>query len=172
MSSEDNIVKRVQNGDADAFERLVEAYQGPLFVLARNMTGNGVTAGDIVQDTFLAAFEHIGRFDPRRGRFSTWLFSIARNKCINARNKTVETLGLDLEQVAAPDDVETQCERGILLARLDAALALLPDRDRAVFVLAEIQELPLAEVAAIEGVPVGTVKSRLSRTRSKLRRLL
>ena len=172
MNSEKNAIKRVQNGDAASFEQLVETYGRPLFVLARNLLQDEAMANDLVQDTFLAAFANMGSFDPEKGRFAAWLYAIARNKCFNARKKARETPVTDMERIPGSDDLERQCGERELFARLDGALAGLPDRDRAVFVLAEIQELPLAEVAEIEGVPVGTVKSRLWRVKRKLGRLL
>lgn len=172
MTSELNAIKRVQNGDAASFEPLVAAYQRPLMVLARNMLSDQSLALEAVQDTFLAAFANIAAFDPDKGGFSSWLYAIARNKCRNAGKRAAREVKADLEQVADSRDVERSCAESEFLHQLDRALDRLPEQDKAVFVLAEISELPLAEVARMEGLPVGTVKSRLSRTKEKLRRML
>ncbi len=172
MSSRENAIKRVLNGDAASFESLVREFQNPLFTLARNYLGGDSQALDLVQETFLAAYANIGRFDPAMGSFSTWLYAIARNKCLNVRRRACEHTGVEADLQAGGEDVERSCAERELFLQLDEALARLPDRERMVFVLAEIQEFSLAEVAELEGVPVGTVKSRLWRTKEKLRRLL
>jgi RNA polymerase sigma-70 factor (ECF subfamily) len=117
------------------------------------------------QDALLAAFRHRDAFDARRGSFRAWLFGIARNGARNALRKKRPTPVATLPERGAVD-ASRDGEAG---ARLDAALEALPAAQRAAFVLAEIHGLTHEEVAAIEGVAVGTVKSRTARARERLR---
>jgi len=126
----------------------------------------------VVQDTFIAAFTHICSFDPERGSFCTWLYRIARNLALNARKKRrdqplPEDLVIADERTPA-DDVQNN----EIFRRLDQALEELRFQDRVVFVLTELEGLSYAEVARIEGLRIGTVKSRLARARARLRSLL
>jgi RNA polymerase sigma-70 factor (ECF subfamily) len=106
-----------------------------------------------------------------RPRFSTWLFSIARNKCLNALKKGVPTPS---DELPAPHDPATPAdalERKELLERLDAALDSLPEEMKTAFVLTEFSGLSSEEVAEIQGVEPGTVRSRVSRARDRIREM-
>jgi RNA polymerase sigma-70 factor, ECF subfamily len=165
-------IQRVLAGDRDAFRLLVERYQGPLLCLVGNIFADKNDCDDIAQDTFLAAYRRLGSYDPTKAKFSTWLLTIARNKCVNRHKKrkpvVVDELPPRLDY-RGPDDDAVGAE---LFARLDRALDELPMEQKAAFVLAEIQGLPHDEICRIEGVPLGTVKSRISRAKEKLRALL
>jgi RNA polymerase sigma-70 factor (ECF subfamily) len=163
-------IARVLTGEVEAFRPLVERYQGPLLALVRNLLPRGSDVEALAQETFLAAFRHLRSFDPARSAFSTWLFAIARNKCLNER-KRPRPAGSAPEpaHVRTP---EAEAAGAELAQRLDECLAELPFEQRSAFVLAELHGLSLQEVGRIEGVAVGTVKSRLSRARARLRALL
>jgi RNA polymerase sigma-70 factor (ECF subfamily) len=106
-----------------------------------------------------------------RAAFSTWLFTIARNRCINLLKRS-STVSLEkpasVEDVTSADTLASQ----ELSEQLDRALAALPVEQRSAFVLAEIEELPYAEIARIERTSLGTVKSRIHRAKQRLRSLL
>lgn len=165
-------IRRVLGGDAEAFRFLVERYRRPLFSLVRNLTPAGTDPEDVAQDVFLSVFRHLASFDPRRAAFSTWLFTVARNRCRNecARRRPIAVAeppeGID------PRGPEQDASRAELFRKLDAALEALPFEQRSAFVLAEIEGLSYEEIRRIEGVSLGTVKSRVSRAREKLRSLL
>ncbi len=168
---ENDIIARVKAGHASDFEHLVRQYQGPLFRFVGNLVDNAIVE-DLVQDVFLAAFSHIQDFDPQRGSFCTWIFRIARNRALNARKKKREQL---LSQ--PPDIADKRTPSQTLLAkeafdRLDQALNELAFQDRVIFVLAELENFSYAQIAQLEQLALGTVKSRLSRIKTKLRAAL
>ena len=115
---------------------------------------------DLAQEVFVAAFTHLDSFDPKRAKFSTWLLTIARNRCCNflkRRSQTTRELGDPVADAVSPamDVVDSET-----WSRLDAALDRLSLEQRTAFVLAEIQDMPLAEIAVIEGVPSTRITTR------------
>jgi RNA polymerase sigma-70 factor (ECF subfamily) len=121
---------------------------------------------------FLAAFRRLSSFDASRSAFSTWLFTIARNRCRNELARRRPVTAAELPEVVDAHSPEQAASEAELLRRLDSALADLPFEQRSAFLLAELQGLSYEEVARIEGVGLGTVKSRIARAREKLRLLL
>ena len=172
MHDELHIIERVLAGETGAFRVLVESHQRLVFQFARNMLRSVEDAEDLTQEVFVAAFQNLATFDGNKARLSTWLLTIARNRCCNhLKRRQTETLG-DVDTVdrsLPPDDAAIQCE---VWQQLSAALDTLPLEQRTAFVLAEIQELPHAEIALIEGIELGTVKSRVSRAKERLRQAL
>lgn len=172
VEQENQLIARVQNGSTKDFERLVQVYQNPLFRIIGNLVQPAHQLEDLVQDIFLAAFANIGRFDPNKGKFRTWLYAIARNRALNAQKKHREG---QLPDGWDPTDERTPMDDLIVkeaFAHLDRALSRLKFQDRMIFILAELEGLPYADIAGIEKIPLGTVKSRLARVRGKLRRAL
>lgn len=154
--------------DLTSFRRIVECHQSGLFALVRNLGLDGHTCEDVVQDAFLSALRHADGFDPRRGSYRAWLYGIARNGALNVIRKKRPVLLPALPEVG--DDPRRR--EPVEFERLDEALRTLPLEQRSALVLAEIHGLTHEEVAAIEGVAVGTVKSRTSRARETLRAAL
>jgi RNA polymerase sigma-70 factor (ECF subfamily) len=171
MSEEEAIIRRVLSGDTQAFRWIVERYQGPIYRLVRNLLVGTADVEDLAQETFLAAYQNLAAFDARRGTFATWLFVIARNKCLNAVKRRRPVADANTEPVDRRT-AESALAESEWMRRFDAALAALPFEQRTAFFLAEIEGLPQDEIARMEGVPVGTVKSRVSRAKEKLRTLL
>jgi RNA polymerase sigma-70 factor (ECF subfamily) len=165
------VIRRILAGDTEAFRLLVVRYQRPLFGFIRNLVP-GPDGEDIAQDVFLAAFANLASFDPSRAGFSTWLFTIARNRCLAALKKRRPVLCARLPERADSRTPDVEASEEEWFRRLDDALEQLPVEQRTAFVLAELQGLAHDEIARMEGVSVGTVKSRLSRAREKLRALL
>ena len=172
MNDDLDAIRRVLADDVESFRRLVERYQRPLLTLVRNLTPPHTDHEGVAQEVFLAAFRCLASFDPQRAAFSTWLFTIARNRCRNelARRRPV-TLA-ELPEVVDPRSPEMAASQAELFRQLDAALDALPFEQRSAFVLAQLQGLSYEDVGRIEGVGVGTVKSRIARAREKLRCLL
>lgn len=169
--SDARTIERVLKGETHAFRLLVDRYQGPLFGLLDNLL-TAADCEDVAQETFLTAFDSLHRYDPDQGRFSTWLLTIGRNKGINLLQKRRPQTVERPPELLDPNTPESMLMQGEWFRRLDAAMAALPLEQRAVFVLADIQELSYEEISRIEGVQMGTVKSRLNRARQKLRALL
>jgi RNA polymerase sigma-70 factor (ECF subfamily) len=172
MSDDLPAIRRVLGGDLEAFRVLVQRHQGPLCCLIRNLVPDAHDAEDLAQDVFLTAYRKLASYDPGRGAFSTWLLTIARNRCRNALKKPRPRPLADLPDVAEDRPPDAELTEAEWFRLLDRALDALPFEQKTAFVLAEIQGLSHEEVGRIEGVPVGTVKSRLSRAREKLRSLL
>lgn len=169
MDEDQRDIAHVLAGATDAFRGLVERHQRLVWTFAWNMLRNDADAEDLVQEVFVAAFRNLAAFDVHRARFSTWLLTIARNRCCTRLKTRAPTIASDepSDGDAAPDTAVADSE---LWQQLDAALERLPAEQRSAFVLAEIQELPYSEIAAIAGVEIGTVKSRVSRAKARLRK--
>lgn len=180
MPDEDRLIQAAQGGDLDAFNQLVLVYQGQVYALAYRLLGNQETAADVTQDTFLAAFQHLDRFE--RGSLRAWLLRIATNRCYDylRRRRTRPTSPLEIlftrpeaaeahRQFGVEDDPEQYAERQELLAEIQRALDTLPPAQRVVVVLCDVEGLPYREAAEVIGISLGTLKSRLSRARTRLR---
>jgi RNA polymerase sigma-70 factor, ECF subfamily len=176
----DTLVQRVQNGDRQAFNRLILRSQDVIVSLCTHLMRNRSEGEDAAQDTFIKAFQEIGTF---RGeaQFSTWLYSIAVNVCRNRLRSFWQKLFSHSISTGMPDVekdlTETieildsspwpseQLEKKELRDQIKRVLVQLPARYRELIVLRDIKELSYAEIATILGVPVGTVKSGLARAR-------
>ena len=172
MADEDSDLDRARKGDREAFGRLVRRHQRRVYAAALHILGNHSDADDVAQEAFVRAYRGLASFDPERSAFSTWLFTIARNRCRNELARRRPVVGAELPDVVdlrSPDRAASEAE---LFRELDAALDALPFEQRSAFVLAQLQGLSYEEVGRIEGVGVGTVKSRIARAREKLRSLL
>ena len=168
MAEETDIIQRVLRGDPAAFKLLVERYQKRVIRMARSITGDGDTCEDLAQEVFLAAYSSLRRFDPARSRFSTWLFTIARNKSLNAlKKRRPRVLGTLPEPVDDGKPYEDAARRE-LFAKLDRALVSLPASQRRAFVLVQFEGLAYEEAAQIEATRVGTIKSRVNRAKARL----
>jgi RNA polymerase sigma-70 factor (ECF subfamily) len=168
-------LERCRRGDASAFRTLVECYQDRVFALCVALAGRA-DAEDLAQETFARAHAALGRFDPSgSATLGGWLLTIARRLCADrargARLRVEVAVGVP---VGPADDrgPEERLVRARLGDRLRAAIAALPDDQRAVIALREWDGLDYNEIAAIEAVPVGTVRSRLARARQALREAL
>jgi len=165
------LVRRVLAGQTDDFRAIVDRHQQPIFRFALGLLGNREEAEDITQEAFLAAFANLSGYDSSRAAFSTWLFTIARNRCVNLlkRSRPIALNEPDsIGDVTSADPIASQ----ELSQQLDRALAALPAEQRSAFFLAEIEELPYAEIARIERTSLGTVKSRIHRAKQRLQSLL
>jgi len=185
MNSEEveELVRRAQHGDVPAFERLIGAHVALVRRFARAFARSHEAAADLAQDALLKVYRSIAgyRF---QSSFSTWLYAIVRNVYLDdarsragrdrAAERPLEASGLDSDPMADPDAqrADRRFEREELRRRVWAALGEVPAEFRATLLLYDIEGLTYEEIAAIENAPLGTVKSRLSRGRDHLRRVL
>jgi RNA polymerase sigma-70 factor (ECF subfamily) len=176
-----HLIRSAQAGDLEAFNALVLAHQDQVYSLALRFMGQRAPAEDATQEAFLRAFRAIRTF--RGDRFRAWLLSIVANTCrdelrrqrrqpsqsLDARRDD-DTLALDpADPGPTPEDGAMNSE---LRAALERALLQLPEDWRLVVVLSDVHGLSYQEVAQVAALPVGTVKSRLSRARGRLRDIL
>ncbi len=169
---EPNLIKRSCAGNFDAFEHLVRAHQDRIYNLAYRITGNHEDAADAAQDAFVRAYQALPRF---RGEasFSTWLHRIATNTALDLVRRRPEVPPVELPaDHAGPDDPAAEAHRREVNRRVHAAVGRLPEEYRVVVVLRDFQGLAYDEIARALHVPIGTVRSRLSRGRETLRGLL
>lgn len=166
-------ITAVLGGRAQAFERIVLRWQLPLMHYLGRLGIPRAESEELTQETFVRAYRHLSRFDPERAAFSTWLFTIARRLAINAIGKARRSEPLDDPDAVAVDaDPTCTIDAGRIAARLRSALASLPPKLRSPIALAYLDELSMAEIAAVEGCSVGTIKSRIHRGKERLRPLL
>ncbi|MDQ0216685.1 RNA polymerase sigma-70 factor (ECF subfamily) [Oikeobacillus pervagus] len=176
-------IKQVMKGDQNAFGEIVELYKDKVFQICYRMLGNRHEAEDIAQEAFLRAFVNIHRFDLKR-KFSTWLYRIATNLCIDRIRKKKPDFHLDAEvegtegltmysQIASKDRLPEEEVEGLeLQEEIQKAILTLSDKYRSIIVLRYIEELSLKEISDILDLPLGTVKTRVHRGREALRKQL
>ena len=181
-TSKEVSIEALRSGDRLEFARLVEAYSGQIYQLALKMLGQPQDAEDVLQNTFLKAFQHIQGFEGRSS-LSTWLYRIASNEALMLiRRKRPETPLVDL----TPDEEEGDSFAPVNLAdwcclpedelltsegrlRLDQAIQRLPEKLRIVFLLRDIEGLSIDETGQALDLSETAVKTRLLRARLRLR---
>lgn len=182
MTGEKVLLARAKKGEIAAFESLMTAYENRVYTLALRSMGSEQDAADITQEVFLRTWKNLDSF---RGdsSFSTWLYRVTSNLCIDFARKRAAEGGMasidDAESLAASiaDTSRTiQPEQAIenqeLREELQYALAQLSEEHRKVVLLRDVAGLAYIEIARTLGIEEGTVKSRLARARSALRKIL
>jgi len=172
MTQETQVIRQVLEGDIECFRLIVERYERPIARMIRNIINNRESCEDIAQDVFFTAYRKLASFDPARSNFSTWLFTIARNKSINALRKKRPLSMSELPQNSDRHNPSDELAEREFFDELDAGLEALPSAQKRAFVLAEFEELSYEDIAQIEGVRIGTVKSRINRAKKKLAKAL
>lgn len=159
-------------GNDDAIRAIYARYGRPVFTLGLRMLGSAEAAEELTQDVFLVAWRKAARFDPSRGRLSTWLMAIAHNLAVDRlRRETGVTrprlvLVDEVPETAGPDEGEALIERDAAVR----ALASLSDAERRLLARAYFGGLTAREIAEADGIPLGTVKTRLRTALIKVRR--
>lgn len=181
---ESTLVAQAREGDTVAFGELVRRYEGKIFRLAQHITQNREDAEDVLQETFLKAYEHLDQFQGN-SKFYTWIVRIAVNQALMKlrRRKADRSVSLDetidtgedtiVREIAAwGEDPEQRFSREELGELLDSAVQGLEPPYRSVFVLRDIEDLSTEETADALGLSIPAVKSRLLRARLQLREKL
>ena len=180
MDAEDSeLVVRSKDGDLHAFNFIVQRYQSQVLNLSARIIGDRGRAEDVTQETFISAYQAIGRF--RGGSLRAWLMRIAanasRDSLRGSRRRPEQSLDESLESpsfqpASAEASPEEHAERSELNAELQKAILALSDDQRAVLVLIDVQGFSYEETTESVGASIGTVKSRLNRARRRVRDIL
>lgn len=175
--SDESLLAGMVSGDLEATTAFIRRYQARVFGLALSILSDPAAAEEIAQEAFLRAWRHGRGFDPRRGQVSTWLLTITRNAAIDAarlrRQEPFDPATLMSLLEERPDE---EFEEPLVAAdeseRLRRALAALPREQRLAVVQASFLGRTAREISEIEGVPLGTVKTRIRTALQKLRAAL
>jgi len=176
--SDEALLAGMSSGDPEASAGFVRRYQARVFGLALTILGDPAAAEEVAQETFLRAWQHAESFDPRRGRVATWLLTIARNLAVDAiRMRRAEPLDpLTLVALCEQAGNEESDDEPLIAAdeshRLRRALVDLPKEQKVALVQAAFYGRTAREISELEGVPLGTVKTRIRTAVLKLRSAL
>jgi RNA polymerase sigma-70 factor (ECF subfamily) len=181
------IVRRCMNGDSSAWAELVRAQHRRVYGLCYRFTGNPTDAEDLTQDVFLKIYSNLASFDTMRGSLSVWIATMTRNLLVDNFRRTRNqraTSSLDdgwesaeelkpVDRLTAPGPSPLESAAKKELAKMvQEALARVSIELREAVILRDLQDLDYKEIACVLGIPEGTVKSRISRGRAELARLL
>ncbi len=177
------IVSKALKGDQDAYSLLLTKYRGAIYSLVFKMIKNKEEAEDLVQETFIKAFSALASFNDEYA-FSTWLFKIASNNCIDfLRKKRLKMLSIDKPVQSKdgampkeyPDPIrnpEMQLIETEKSSIIDVAIDNLPKKYRIAIIMRHKEEKSYEEIAEALNIPLGTVKARIFRAREKLKKYL
>ena len=165
-----DLVARAGRGDRAAAQALMARHLPKMMTLARRMLGSQAEAEDAVQEAFLKLWTHASRWEPGKAKFETWLYRVTMNKCYDRlRRRPVAPLDEAAEIADPAPPADSVLENSALAGEIEAALAALPERQRAAIVLCHTQEHGNIEAAEILGISVEALESLLARGRRALR---
>ena len=174
--TDEELISRFQNGDERAYVELVNRYKDRLLNFVFQFLGDIEQAEDVVQDTMLRLYEK-KHYYKEIAKFSTWLYTIARNLANTElrkkkRRKTTNLSQLSKERQfeipAIQDNVDQSLQNEFINDRIQSAISNLPEHFKVVIILRDIQELSYEDISNIVEVPLGTIKSRINRARIQL----
>ena len=171
---DDELLARVAAGNQGALSALITRHGRGLRVFAARYLGNAGDAEDVVQEVFVTVWKQAARFDPARGRASTWLYRITANRCIDQRRRRAlrSFIGLDdiSDEVASQEaDAEATTAARQELAIVRDGLSRLPERQRMALLLRAVADLDIAAIAEVMGGSAGSAEQLLVRGRRALR---
>ena len=184
--ADETLMLRYREGDVRAFEQLLLRHRRPVYLFVLRFVGmyNTALAEDLTQETFLRVVKHASSYE-RQARFTTWLYTLARNLCVDSLRRYKHRKAQSLDQPVGEEGatlLERTADDGPMVdrrvighelqARLQQAVAGLPEDQREVFLMREVADLQFKEIAAIVGIPENTVKSRMRYALEKLREAL
>jgi len=185
VARERELMQRILNGEADLFYELIKPYERAVFLAAVSIVGNDADAEEVAQEAALKGFKYLSQFR-QEAKFSTWLIQITINEAKMKLRKDRRHLYESLESTRENDDGEyvptdfadwreipsEVLEKRELREALQKAMSMLPEKYRTVLVLRDVQQMSIAETAAILGIREENVKTRTSRARLQMRDLL
>jgi RNA polymerase sigma-70 factor, ECF subfamily len=174
LGEDAELLARVASGDQGALARLIDRHGRGLRLFAARYLGSAADAEDVVQDVFVSVWKHAARFDPAKGRASTWRYRITANRCIDAHRRRAFRVFIGLEDVQdmlADEDPRADARVGARqeLALVRHSLSRLPERQRMALLLRAVADLDVPAIAEVMGVSAGSVEQLLVRGRRALR---
>ena len=174
--TDERLLQQAASGDESAFQILYERYRDGIFRFAYRLIGSVEAAEDVTHDCFLSLIKEPGRYDPERASLRTYMYAAARNLALKQFNYFSRATAFDelseQPESSSSDGPMRQVLDSELSSQVEKAIAGLAPLQREALVLFEYEELSLAEIAAVVGTDVGTVKSRLFRARETMRQRL
>ena len=173
FDEDSELLDRLASGDEAAFRMLVERHIDRAYAIALRIVGNAADAEDVVQDTMLKVWSFRGRWQHGRAKFSTWLYRVVSNRCIDLRRKPrTENVDMVPEVADGQPDAASIIERNELNDLLELALQRLPEQQRVAVVLSYHENMSNGEIAQVMDKTAAAVESLLKRGRLQLRQLL
>jgi len=182
------LVERCRAGDPEAWEEIVRGHSRRIYALCYRFTGRPQDAQDLTQEVFIKTYRSLGLYDPAKSGFATWITTIARNALVDHFRRTKPDRLTDSIDATLLDDETGPTRRADIVDKspapdesvstrdtqrmVQAALQCLTPEYREVVILRDLQDMDYAEIATALNLPEGTVKSRISRGRAELARLL
>ncbi|WP_315720932.1 MULTISPECIES: RNA polymerase sigma factor [unclassified Bradyrhizobium] len=167
------LLDRLAIGDEAAFRLLVERHIDRAYAIALRIVGNAADAEDVVQDTMLKVWTHRGRWQHGRAKFSTWLYRVVSNRCIDLRRKPrTENVDVVPEVADGQPDAASVIERAEMSSILEAAMQRLPEQQRIAVIFSYHENMSNGEIAEVMDTTVAAVESLLKRGRQQLREML
>src|SRR6266542_1508264 len=185
-TADEDLMVMYQKGEVRAFEVLLSRHRKPVYNFILRFVGDKETAEDLLQEAFMRLIKGADAYE-RQAKFTTWLYTIARNLCIDAARRGKHRKAASLDAPLGDDEgsvslldlvpdgaagVDRQAQSRELAVRMRAAIEALPDEQREIFLLREVADLQFNEIAAVVGCPENTVKSRMRYALEKLREAL
>jgi RNA polymerase sigma-70 factor (ECF subfamily) len=172
MTSDVGDMLALAEGDRDALGRIYDRHAAVLLALAQRILRNRREAEDLLHDVFVEAWKQAGSYDPARGSVAAWLRLRMRSRAIDRVRSARLSRGTTLDEAREPSTAPSHHESIADGRALHQALAVLPDEQANVLVLGYFEGLSSSEIAEREGIPLGTVKSRVAAAMAKLRQHL
>lgn len=167
------LLDRLATGDEGAFRLLVARHIDRAYAIALRIVGSAADAEDVVQDTMLKVWTHRGRWQHGRAKFSTWLYRVVSNRCIDLRRKPrTENVDVVPEIADSKPDASSEIERAEVNDLLEAAMQRLPEQQRIAVILSYHENMSNGEIAEVMDNTIAAVESLLKRGRQTLRELL
>ncbi|VIO76423.1 ECF RNA polymerase sigma factor SigW [Bradyrhizobium ivorense] len=173
VDEDKELLDRLATGDEVAFRCLVERHVDRAYAIALRIVGNAADAEDVVQDTMLKVWTHRGRWQHGRAKFSTWLYRVVSNRCIDLRRKPrTENVDVVPEVADSQLDASAVIERNEIGNLLEGAMQKLPEQQRVAVILSYHENMSNGEIADVMDTTVAAVESLLKRGRQQLREML
>lgn len=173
VKEDGDLLERIRCDDADAYRLLVEKHVDGAYGLAFRFLNNAADAEDVVQDAFVKTWLGRHRWEGGRAKFSTWLYRVIVNRCIDLKRLPRSDWIEDVDEPSdGGEDTESGLNRREVYGKLEDALQRLPDQQRIAVVLSYYEDLGNAEIAEVMGTTIAAVESLLKRSRQKLHQML